>query len=366
MAFLLEGILKVSNRKSKGNTAEYILPAVLVGLVAVSGLAWIFQGENGAQAIKKVSQSKSVIQNSGQTALVSRSFGENPIKQSLSLRLASGEVIELKNVPINPVLSVEVDGGHGTLEQILASLDQLILALEGKVEPDTLNALKALATEGYGLADQQGVVEQFVAQCGTSKTCVQDALRMMENKSAASFIGFSSRYSQISNQQLPASHYEPHFRLMSEADWQAMSTIFPNYEKQVLSVPNYNFDKNNVVVGQGLSKFLHRYLDAQNHPTGSPAVDHLVRQLSSQIVHVSLATSSNLSTVSTARSLKDLQNNVNTELGSNPDKTPDQFNQLIAESMQRSLPEGAKEMTTTNSDVICQTGQGRHENGRCQ
>jgi hypothetical protein len=158
--------------KHPGNMAEYILPAAMIGLVAVGGVAWLWQDNQAEQAILRSVQGQRLTQDQlGQTALVSKQFGQNPNDDTLRFQLPNGNWIELKNVPNNPALSVEVDGVNGTTTKLLAVIDQLIAQLEqsgGK--PEAINALKQLATQGYAVAGQEKIVESVWLSVAKTKS----------------------------------------------------------------------------------------------------------------------------------------------------------------------------------------------------
>lgn len=371
MAFLLEGILKVSNRKSKGNTAEYILPAVLVGLVAVGGLAWMLQGDDGQQALMRVAQGESIeTLQSGETALVSKQYGKNPNAQALSLTLANGNTIQLLNVPVNVALSVEAIGPNGTTTEILAALEQLITQLEANGEnPDTINALKALATSGYGLANKQRIIENKAVQCGTDKLCMNENGRMDDSARQASF---SMALNACASDVNPLCERENLFQVygltsLKASDWRLIRTLYPGFEEKVLSSGQFNYSKENVLVGPSMSQFIRAYGEVNQNPSLSTQVNTLVSHMAQQIFTIARLSSNGFSEVGIGSNYTDVKSGQINPLGSNLDSTPNEYAQVVAGKFaNQGIPSLFSQQTSARSDVICQTGHGRHENGQCQ
>ncbi len=145
-------------RASKGNMAEYVLPAVLIGLVAVAGLSWTLSGQFAAQGGRSLFQAEtSSVGHNGKALLNSRSFGKNPYLQTVSLTLSNGKTIQIPDVPVSVADNIEVDGGHGTTEKLLAAWEKLRQALvdSGELTEAESQPFKDLANAGHGFGASQ-------------------------------------------------------------------------------------------------------------------------------------------------------------------------------------------------------------------
>jgi hypothetical protein len=357
--------------KPQGNMAEYILPVVLVGLVAVSGLAWMFQGDNGQNIILKTAQGDRLsVNQTGQATLVSKQYGKNPNERPLMITLANGQTIQLDNVPVNLSVAVEVDGPNGTTSQILAALEQLIAQLEVNGEnPDTLSALRALATSGYGLANKQRIIENKAMRCGTDKLCMNENGRADDSARQASFSMVLNACASDINSFCDRENLFQTYGLtpLKSSDWRLIRTLHPGFEERVLSSGQFNYTRENVLVGPSIAQFIRAFGEVNQNPSLSPQVNTLVSNMAQQIFTIARLSSNGFSEVGIGSNYTDLKSGQTNPLGSNLDSTPNEYAQVVAGKMvKQDIPSLFSHQTSGRSDVICATGQGRNENGQCQ
>ncbi len=156
------------DQRGLGNMAEYILPAVLIGLVAMGGLAWTVSGQFAQNGAMAVYQGKALVSTGqGKFAVQTQALGTNPTLSNFSYVTATGKKITLPNLPANILQSIEVNGGQGTMDQLSASIralaEQLLLA--GEIDLDQANAIKALADSGFDIGKDLGAFDQAMVRC---------------------------------------------------------------------------------------------------------------------------------------------------------------------------------------------------------
>jgi hypothetical protein len=355
--------------KPQGNMAEYILPVAMIGLVAIGGLTWLWQGNQAETAIMRGAQGERLTKNqSGQTALVSKQFGQNPNDGTLRYQLPNGKWIELQNVPMNPALSVEVDGVNGTTNKMLAVIEQIIAQLEKSGgDPDAINALKTLATQGYAIAGAEKRVEELLAQCGKDKQCVHQSIWLNpENAKIASNLLIDSCASFLQPKCDFADVERKGRTALSPLAWEGMSILDPRIEQESLQSEVYDFKKENVTVGKSMHGFLEAFASANQKETGSDGLNQLVQDLSRQILIISSAAGHTTSMSGIGSSYHDVKTNAVNVMGSHPDVTPDQFAELVKSQLATLPLPSYSDQTTVRSDVICQTGQGSREGQLCR
>lgn len=360
---------KPSALKSKGNMAEYILPSALIGTLLLGGLGWLLIDSNGQQSLLKTAQGEDiqVLQN-GQRALLVRQFGKNPNDIAMRINLPNGKQFVLKNLPNSPALSVEVDGVNGTTTKILASLEALIREMEKNgADPNTVSALKNLASKGYLLADDQKVVESVIASCGTDKQCVQNTL--FGNQNTLKKV-FGLTVGSCANARFPDCNHqsvvEHHGQIAATAEQrESLKQLWPGYEKVILASPEYNYKLENLVVGKQMAQFLDVFHEVQQSKLPSPEIEKLVGLMSQTIFQLSFQTVNNSATVGTVVGFQDFfdGNESSLTLGSSPNIKPTDFAQLVAKELKKTVP--SLESLRTNSTetensatVICKTANG--------
>lgn len=355
--------------KHDGNLAEYILPVAMIGLVALGGLTWLWQGNQAEKAIMRSVQGDQITQDqSGQTALVSKKFGQNPNDGALRYQLPNGKWVELQNVPLNPALSVEVDGVNGTTTKILAVIDQMISQLEqSEGDPDSINALKNLATQGYNLAGAEKRVEELLVQCGKDKQCVHQSIWLHpEHSKIVTNLVIDSCGSTLHPQcDLVDVDRKGKTRLSALA-WEGMSILNPEVEQEALQSEVYDFKKENVTVGKTLHGYLEAFASVNQKGTGSEGLNQLVKDLSQQIFHIANAASHATSMSGIGSSYHDIKTKAVNEMGSHPDVTPDRFAELVKSQLAAMPLPSYSQQTTVRSDVICTTGQGSRDGQVCR
>jgi hypothetical protein len=90
---------------------------MMIGLVVMGGLAWTIQGSFTQEGAVRLFQGNQVLRASGGKAIIeTRSLGQNPYLQTLTLTTEKGSRLVLPNVPASVLENIEVNGGHGTVE----------------------------------------------------------------------------------------------------------------------------------------------------------------------------------------------------------------------------------------------------------
>jgi len=94
----------------------------------------------------------------------------------MSIRLADGTMVDIGNYPTSLTKAIETSGINGTTEQLLASLEAMAesLAAQGKLTPEQSSAYSRLANLGHEIANVEQVVEETMAQCNSSLSCLQN------------------------------------------------------------------------------------------------------------------------------------------------------------------------------------------------
>jgi hypothetical protein len=198
-------------QRSLGNMAEYILPAALIGLVAVGGLSWALSGQFAQNGAMQVFQGKAMVSTGqGQFALQTQQMGANPSLGQFSFTTEKGNKITLSNLPSNIFQSIEVNGGQGTMDQLSAGIralaEQLLLARE--IDENQANAIKLLADRGFDIGRDLGAFDNAMVNCQYQAACVQELFSGEVNNQPNSLDRIHGRLSVNSTQTLDAQSQE--------------------------------------------------------------------------------------------------------------------------------------------------------------
>ncbi len=349
--------------KAKGNMAEYLLPAVLVGLVAVGALAWTVNSTPAQNGITGLFQGESTQVEQGKRLLSTRSFGQSPLLQTFEYTTESGQMIRIPNFPTDLSAAVEVDGTQGTTEKLLAAYEQWIDALvkAGEITQDQGNLMKTLSTHGHHMANQQGVLEKGIASCGESKRCVWDMLNNLDqNEQVAQNGGLSFRDAYFQNSPTPANSIE-HMKMNGSLPDKNQTRDLPPHQRQLFSQfgilkaevdndPLYNNNFDNMRVGQSLHTFLSTYERVLSQVPLSPHNQRLMNYFSGSIVNLSM------SAVSVANGVFDEKQS----------RLPSEFNQAVAFGMKRNEEKNRSELMHVHAGGICHLADGKDSRQGCE
>jgi hypothetical protein len=163
---------------AKGNLAEYLLPAMMLGLVAVGGLAWVLTpSAQESNRLASLFQGDSLQPGQpGGKSIQIRSLGQDPTFQSYQLVTDKGNTILLTNFPVSAIQSVEAIGTQGTTEKYAALIRQMAdqLLKSGEITIDEANEIKVLADKGFDIGQKLGKWENLLKQCNHDAQCVKD------------------------------------------------------------------------------------------------------------------------------------------------------------------------------------------------
>jgi hypothetical protein len=358
---------------SKGNMAEYVLPAVLIGMVAVAGLSWALNGQFAAQGGRSLFQAEtSSVGQNGKALLNSRSFGKNPYLQTYTLTLANGKTIQIPDMPVSVANNIDVDGGQGTTDKLLAALEKLRQALvdSGELTEAESQPFKDLANAGHGFGESQAFMENIMNQCGTSKQCVTDAL-FQNNQPLPIWV--QSRWLSQQN-ALGHTNTVPDVYALSESQRAILKELQPGILKGLKNDPSFNFDDHNLRVGVNLLNFLTAYDNVKKLPVfADPGVGSLVSKLTQNIMTLQRSSFNSVTEVMGSLSVPQILAGVkDASRGDWADKTPDKYINGLKDNFNRILP-NEKDRTFRHSDithaisgVICTTGNGSDTGQQCQ
>jgi Flp pilus assembly pilin Flp len=148
---------------------EYVVIGALVCVMAVGSM--LLMGGTVTNIFEKMFSSSSG--NPGQsgiqtTALNSTSSSTVAGTQSLSITLSSGKQINLSNYPSDLSTAIQVSGGNGTTELLLANLDTVIRHLQAteNLTSEQASLLIQLSSQGHHMADMLKQAETIASTTG--------------------------------------------------------------------------------------------------------------------------------------------------------------------------------------------------------
>jgi hypothetical protein len=161
--------------KQKGNMAEYLLPALMLGLVAVSGAVWLLNDGESSRIIAKAYQGNLMGQTqAGGQGIQIRSLGIDPTFKSYELITEKGNRILLTNFPMSAIQSIETIGPQGTTEKYAALIRQLAdqLLKAGEISESEAEAIRRTSRKGLDLGSLLGDWETAVRECRGEASCL--------------------------------------------------------------------------------------------------------------------------------------------------------------------------------------------------
>jgi hypothetical protein len=354
-------------RPQLGNAAEYLLPALIIGVVVLSqgmlqgnlgtseaSFSHLFQGSMGEDLAGKPSHQ-----------LVSKMYGMNPYLTSLKLRLPNGKTIFLKNVPQNPSQMVEVDGGHGTTSQLLAVLDQLIQELERSGEdPQTLSALKELSNAGFSFGNSQKTIETLAQKCQSNKLCFTNEIVLANGKLLAEYNAISFSANRSVNGPIDSPYFTGN--AITDSQLAALDLLYPKFIPTAQNNPMNDYSPKNFLIGEGFARFLDAYKRVSDTPSQSAEVNSLVKGLAQNLFHLAYASQTAASMSATWVNFEDGGKTDQLTLGSYPNETPDKLLKNQSIHMKGNLPPNASDLTNLHSGTVCELGQHQVAAGECR
>jgi hypothetical protein len=154
---------------------------------------------------------------------------------------------------------------------------------------------------------------------------------------------------------------------LTASDWRLMRTLHPGFEERVLSTGQYNYTKENVLIGPNIAQFIRAFGEVNQNPSLSTQVNTLVTNMAQQIFTIARLSSNSFAQVGIGSNYTDVKTGQVNPLGSNLDSTPNEYVQVVAANLaNQDIPSLFSQQTSGRSDVICATGHGRNENAQCQ
>ncbi len=357
--------LYTPNRIPKGNLAEYMLPALMIGglvVVSVTSLLQsnLFQNTQTQGILQANSISKDA---QGKALLNIKTMGQNPFYQPYQYKTADGKTITIPNFPTDLAAAVEVDGGHGTTEKLLASMEDWIQAMvdAGEIDQTQANALKALANQGHSIGNNIKFYENVALQCGASKECVQTKL-------------YGSREPEPPVLNLVITTPEKALEFpganISKPTAQEIETLFqlsPLQKKLLHSLDEYKNNPNNILIGKHALDFVQKYEVARNQLTASsPQSLGLLNYFSSNVLNLGFNSASTIHEAGWEQGTEG-RNILNRHREKKfSDNSPQDFNEVLASWTQVNDKTSRSELTHANANGICQMGQGESQPTACQ
>jgi hypothetical protein len=355
----------------RGNMAEYILPAGLIGLVAVAGLSWSLSGQFAAQGGRSLFQAEtSQVGQNGKALLNSRSFGKNPYLQTYTLTLANGKTIQIPDMPVSVADNIDVDGGHGTTEKLLAAMEKLRQALveSGELTEADSQPFKDLANAGHGFGESQAFMEKIMQTCGQDKKCVAD--RIYQNGMNVEIMfnsGFASAQNALGNYSLSSTA-----RALTEQELGILDTLAPNFREKINQDPYFNKDIRNMRVGSNFAKFVNSFQQVMDLPSvKGTSTAGFVQNLASNILNLQRASYNSSNKIANNLAFRERQQGVAENQGTWVSATPEKYLQELKGHFKAHSPHlqngnAFSDLTHSQSGVICTTGKGSDTGQQCQ
>jgi hypothetical protein len=153
---------------------------MLLGTIAISGLAWLITG--GEDLLGKTYQADTLMvsgesfgsgNDKGKTLRL-RTFGEDPRFQTVSFTTENGTTVLLTGLPSSSVDGIEAIGTQGTTEKYAALIRQLADQLEksGEISSSEAAKIRLLADKGFIIGENLGVWERVLAKCQYQSNCL--------------------------------------------------------------------------------------------------------------------------------------------------------------------------------------------------
>jgi hypothetical protein len=211
-----------------------------------------------------------------------------PGTHNINVTLSNGMTISLTNYPTDVGESLETAGALGTTERLLASLDDIIAALQADptVDANTVNLLTQLSNQGHDIGQNLSMVESTVTEietyglmgytAGNSTLNLLNSLLPGSNSGTSALVGFDY-YQSInggaSNRQITG--------IITDGSCSSGAVCY----SVTMTDLNGNQVQGQMPAGSAHTDFLTTYQqlvqsNAINDPTVAAIVDHLVTDIS--------------------------------------------------------------------------------------
>lgn len=158
-----------------GNSVtEYLLPIAFIGLLLLVSLPLLSTSFKNASPGMFEASSKPSQPNS----MAVKKMGKMPYTQDMELTLSDGTSITLEEFPTNSGKLVELLGGNGTTEVMLAQMLQLAdkLFAEGKLTQTQYNQFKDLANQGHTISNIEALVEKRIQAAKSDRSVIKQPI----------------------------------------------------------------------------------------------------------------------------------------------------------------------------------------------
>lgn len=354
---------------STGNLAEYLLPALMIGglvLISITGLLQsnLFQNTQTQALLQANGISKDT---QGKGLLNIKTMGQNPFDQPYQYKTADGKLITIPNFPTDLAAAVEVDGGHGTSEKLLAAMEAWIQAMveAGEITPTEANLLKKLSNQGHSIANNIGILEKATLACQT-KSCIFNKIwgTPTDNETKKALFHLA-RMSNVSTSIEDRNNSVP----MSSQDRKTLYELAPWIEAVGNEMNYTGKDANNVRVSKMVQTFLQDFQNAQNALSKiSPQSKGLLSYFSSSILNLGLRTAMSTSEIAWGDAHYQTEE-INLNHFRNQTITNAQPQQILTVLASWTAVDEAKNKSAlahANANGICQMGQGESKPTACQ
>lgn len=343
----------MKQRYSKGNLIEYLLPALVIGVGLIGAGLFLVNQMTPEAGVLKVYQAQSSQTVGGKTLVTLKSFGQNPYIQTFSYQTASGEWVQIPDFPVDIPGLIEVDGGHGTTEKLIAALDRFVDAMiqAKEITPAEGNLIKQLSNKGHDLGQVQNIAETLAASCGSNTQCMMDVVLNNQHPlfKVLSQNGISRPEGVREN---PA---ESQFAALSPEETSTLNQLFPHLGTEPL------------LLGNNQKALLSQYHEIQNKVPLSPSSSKVLAYLTKGIFSSSLASVQAFNLLGRPQTAELTQNNpFLSELSS---RSPGALNELAAKLARGNFAETGQSLSVSihnQSAQICQVGKGQDTGVACR
>jgi hypothetical protein len=339
--------------RSRGNLIEYLLPALVIGVGLIgTGLLMVNQMAPD-EGVLKVYQAQSTQTVGGKTLVTVKGFGQNPYLQSFGYQTASGEWVQIPDFPMDIPGLIEVDGGHGTTEKLIAAMDRFVEALiqAKEITPAEGNLIKQLANKGHDLGHVQNVAETLAANCGSNTQCMMDVVLNPQHPLFKTLVLNGISFPE----GVMATRAEAFFSSLSPEEMYSANQLFPH-----LGV-------NKLLFGNNQKAFLAQYHDIHSKVPLSPASAKVLSYLTKGIFSASLASIQAVNLLGRAQTSElTIEAPVLSELST---RSPTALNELAAKLTKVNFSETGQSLSASihkQSAQICQVGDGQDTGVACR
>lgn len=345
----------------RGSLVEYMLPALLVGVMTLGSVVWMISGGFKNQGALTVFQGES-LDPSVKGLMNIRPMGENPYWQPYQFQLENGEFVTLPGLPSSVANAIEVDGAHGTTDRFLAALDDLTAQLlaSGEIDQAEADYLKTLSTSGFTLGGRAKLLETLAKDCGNSKSCIADQL-LNQHVTDLYDLMFTST-THFPSYGGVGDHVDP----MTPQDLKTFESLYPGVLTGLREDEYFGNDPANAQLGKPMLGFLRDYQAVKDKANLSPRAQAMVDYLARNIFSISQATGGAGNQLQAVRTWEEELQGIPLEQGKYAQVTPDQMSKLISSEVKRGEGTIKSRLIDAHSGQICTMADGTTHEGKCK